>query len=212
MPNEKPDSFQCGPFEVARNPDVRGFVDKLNRLREAVDQCRIQPGVGYTVNRSTNGTVLSIKPGGAGAVPPEEDYPYKVTITKKENRFFFKITTPEGPFIGSGQGAAGDAAIANAGQELPFTPDGYFYLEASVADDLTLSNYTYTASTTLLPGYEITGDRQTKSRVLLATYLVNPGGSTGSFLLPYIKQGLVTVLLPADGYPVAVMIPPRSMF
>jgi hypothetical protein len=42
VPNEKPDSFQCGPFEVARNPDVRQFVEKLNRLREAVDACRVQ--------------------------------------------------------------------------------------------------------------------------------------------------------------------------
>lgn len=79
MPNEKPDSFQIGTFEVARNPDVRQFVEKLNRLREAVDQCRLQDGVGYTVSRSTNGTTLSIKTGTSGGATGEIDHPFKVT-------------------------------------------------------------------------------------------------------------------------------------
>ena len=91
MPNEKPDSFQCGPFEVARNPDVRTFVEKLNRLREAVDQCRIQPGVGYTVNRATNGTVLSIKTGAGGGSPPPEPHPFKVDWVKDGETYAFTV-------------------------------------------------------------------------------------------------------------------------
>lgn len=79
MPNEKPDSFQVGPFEVARNPDVRLFVEKLNRLREAIDQCRLQPGRGYDVIRSSGGTTLSIHGSGraGGSVPAL--HPWKIT-------------------------------------------------------------------------------------------------------------------------------------
>lgn len=91
MPNEKTDSFQCGPFEVARNPDVRTFVDKLNRLREAVDQCRIQPGVGYTINRGTNGTVLSIKTGSGGGSPPPEAHPFKVEWLRDGDTYAFTV-------------------------------------------------------------------------------------------------------------------------
>jgi hypothetical protein len=91
VPNEKPDSFQCGTFEVSRNPDVRQFVEKLNRLREAVDACRVQPGVGYTVNRSSGGTVLSIKAGGAGSPVPPDPYPFQVEWFKEDDEFCFRI-------------------------------------------------------------------------------------------------------------------------
>lgn len=79
MPNEKPDSYQVGAFEVARNPDVRQFVDKLNRLREAIDQCRLQDGVGYTVSRSSGGTTLSIQPAGRGGAAAPAPHPWKIT-------------------------------------------------------------------------------------------------------------------------------------
>lgn len=89
MANEKPDSFQCGPFEVARNPNVSQFVEKLNRLREAVDQCRLQPGVGYTLNRSSGGTTLSIRgQGGSVAIDP---HPFKIYARKKDNQWEAKI-------------------------------------------------------------------------------------------------------------------------
>lgn len=91
MPSEKPDSFQCGPFEVARNPDVRTFVEKLNRLREAVDSCRLQPGVGYTLTRSPGGTTLSIKAGGGGGTAQEEPYPWKVTMGSDEDGLYYTV-------------------------------------------------------------------------------------------------------------------------
>jgi len=90
MPSEKPDSFQCGAFEVAKNPNVSQFVEKLNRLREAVDQCRIQPGVGYDVNRSTGGTTLSIKKGQCGVVAPDI-HPFKIYAQSKDKKWQAKI-------------------------------------------------------------------------------------------------------------------------
>jgi hypothetical protein len=90
MPSEKPDSFQCGPFEVASNPNVSQFVEKLNRLREAVDACRIQPGVGYTLNRSSGGTTLSISTGQGGVVAIDP-YPFKIYARKKNNQWEAKI-------------------------------------------------------------------------------------------------------------------------
>lgn len=80
MASDKPDSFGVGAFEVVPKADVRTFVEKLNRLREAVDQCRLQPGAGYDVQRSTNGTTLSIRPQAGGAVPAET-YPWKVSLS-----------------------------------------------------------------------------------------------------------------------------------
>ena len=90
MASDKPDSFQCGPFEVASNPNVSQFVEKLNRLREAVDQCRLQPGVGYTLNRSSGGTTLSINAGHGGVVAIDP-YPFKIYARKKNNQWEAKI-------------------------------------------------------------------------------------------------------------------------
>lgn len=106
---QKPDSFQCGPFEVARNPDVRTFVDKLNRLREAVDSCRLQPGVGYTFSRSANGTVLNIQPrtGGGGT---EDVFPFQVTFTIRDEEVFFRVH-PE-------SGTVGNLEVERLGEEI----------------------------------------------------------------------------------------------
>jgi hypothetical protein len=101
MPSDKADSFQCGPFEVSRNPDVRQFVEKLNRLREAVDQCRVQPGVGYAVNRSSGGTVLSIKTGGGSAEAPIR-HPWKVELGTDASGYFFRVEKQS--FLSSGPG------------------------------------------------------------------------------------------------------------
>lgn len=101
MPSEKPDSFQCGPFEVAKNPDVRQFVDKLNRLREAVDSCRLQPGKGYRINRSVNGTTLDISSSGAGATAPEQ-YPWRVSARKNNGKTEFFVHS-EGSVLDASQ-------------------------------------------------------------------------------------------------------------
>jgi hypothetical protein len=89
MASEKPDSFQCGPFEVSRNPNVAQFVDKLNRLREAVDSCRIMPGVGYTFNRSPGGTTLSIKTGSGATL--DNRHPFKVSSKIKDNSLYVYV-------------------------------------------------------------------------------------------------------------------------
>lgn len=67
MAFDQPDSFQIGTFEVRRNPSPQELAEKLNRLREAVDQIRIQPGPGYLINRTRGGTTLQIlsRPGGS---------------------------------------------------------------------------------------------------------------------------------------------------
>jgi hypothetical protein len=90
MASEKPDSFQCGPFEVARNPNISQFVEKLNRLREAIDQCRIQPGVGYKLSRSSGGTTLSINTGQSGSVATDP-HPFKIYARKKNNQWEAKV-------------------------------------------------------------------------------------------------------------------------
>jgi len=124
VPNEKPDSFQCGSFEVARNPDVRQFVDKLNRLREAVDACRLQDGVGYTVSRSTNGTVLSIKPSTGGTVVAERDHQFKVSVRTKDGQTQFRVFRESFLFWTTG-GAIGPETIGGLDQwlETPLPTD-----------------------------------------------------------------------------------------
>lgn len=80
MAFDQPDSFQIGPFEVRRNPSPQELAEKLNRLREAVEQCRLQPGPGYTVSRTRGGTTLQIlaRP---GAAPAANACPFGVTLT-----------------------------------------------------------------------------------------------------------------------------------
>lgn len=114
MPSEKPDSFQCGAFEVARNPDVRSFVEKLNRLREAVDQNRLQPGVGYTVSRAPGGTVLSIKPGGGSAEAPVR-HPWKVELGSDSSGYFFRVEKQS--FLSS-SGFVGFVPVGNLGVKI----------------------------------------------------------------------------------------------
>lgn len=93
--NDKPDSFRCGPFEVSARPDAAQFADKLNRLREAVDMCRLQPGVGYTINRSSNGTTLSIATGG-GTSAAVEKYPFQVTTKIKKQSVHYNVYKESG--------------------------------------------------------------------------------------------------------------------
>lgn len=89
MASDKPDSFAVGAFEVVRKADVRAFVEKLNRLREVVDSIRLQDGVGYTVNRSTNGTTLAIRPAAGGQ--PEKSHPWKVTLGRENRQYHYTV-------------------------------------------------------------------------------------------------------------------------
>ena len=78
MAFDQSDSFQIGSFEVRKNPSPQELADKLNRLREAVDQLRIQPGPGYLVNRTRGGTTLQIL-SKAGTSATTETCPFDVS-------------------------------------------------------------------------------------------------------------------------------------
>lgn len=78
----QPDSFQIGPFEVRKNPSPAELAEKLNRLREAVEQVRLQPGPGYLVNRSRGGTTLQILSGpGGGSAGVDQACPLEASLT-----------------------------------------------------------------------------------------------------------------------------------
>lgn len=90
MASDQPDSFQIGPFEVRQNPSPRELADKLNRLREAVDQVRLQPGPGYTLARSRGGTTIQIlaRPGGSSAT---ETCPFDVSLQASGANYKIKV-------------------------------------------------------------------------------------------------------------------------
>lgn len=85
MAFDQPDSFNIGPFEVRRNPSPQELAEKLNRLREAVEQCRLQPGPGYTVSRTRGGTTLQIRPSGGASLP--EACPFDVTLASSNTGY-----------------------------------------------------------------------------------------------------------------------------
>lgn len=96
MASIEADSFQIGAFAVSKNASARELADKLNRLREAVEQCRLQPGVGYTLNRGPRGTTLAIQAAGGGAAVPDP-HPWQVSVETRENRRHFRVLA--GSFI-----------------------------------------------------------------------------------------------------------------
>jgi hypothetical protein len=195
VPNEKPDSFQCGPFEVARNPDVRSFVEKLNRLREAVDQCRVQPGVGYTVNRSSGGTVLAIK-AGAGGSAPEERHPFKISVSQKEGGYVYTVADPL--YI--------TAPIGNVAEEVPFTPPSLFVIEVDVDENLQPSNGKLAALPYEQPSLAtiVVADsgQQTKARIVLGA-MVESGESF--VVRQYVKFAVGSQVANNDGYPALLL-------
>jgi len=85
----QPDSFQIGPFEVRRNPSAHELAEKLNRLREAVEQTRIQPGVGYLVNRTRGGTTLQILPQTGSSAT--ETCPFDVLLQADGSNYKIKV-------------------------------------------------------------------------------------------------------------------------
>lgn len=85
----QPDSFQIGPFEVRRNPSPQELAEKLNRLREAVEQIRIQPGPGYLVNRGRGGTTLQIL--SRGGMASTDICPFDVTLQADGANYKIKV-------------------------------------------------------------------------------------------------------------------------
>lgn len=194
MASDKPDSFQCGPFEVARNPNVSQFVEKLNRLREAVDQCRLQPGVGYTLNRSSGGTSLTIK-NNAGGVSAPLEHPFKLKIRQKQNTTFELWCNP---------GLVGDGKVKTDNTEkwVTFQNSARIYLEASISD---LSIQTLTIKTQdpnkEFKRTEISGGKQSYARISLGLYVPEYEGSKTYKIIQNVTTDIMTPLFCFSGYP-----------
>jgi hypothetical protein len=195
MANDKPDSFQCGPFVRVSNPDAGVFAEKLNKLREAVDQCRIQPGVGYTLTRSSGGTSLTIKTG-SGSTAAEDLYPFKIKVRKKDTKYQFFVTL----------GFVGDNSIiaSNIEKWVDFTPPATIYLEAKIAD-LKVTALEFKAQQYLYILEPVTiFETQIASRIAIGVYY-NPLGNENYTLIQQVKTNLALKLVCSDGYPVLLM-------
>ena len=196
MASEKPDSFQCGPFEVASNPSVTQFADKLNRLREAVDQCRLQPGVGYTLNRSSGGTTLTIKTGSGSSVA-EDVYPFKIKIRQKDKKYQFFVV----------QGSVGDNAVLVSNQEkwVDLKPPARIYLEVKLSDSKITNCLLKTSKPDeILELVSIEEGKQTKSRISIGLYL-DPEGKKSYQIVQNVKTNISTNGVCSDGYPVILL-------
>jgi len=194
MPSEKPDSFQCGPFEVASNPNVSQFVEKLNRLREAVDACRIQPGVGYNVSRSSGGTTLTIKSESVSS-PAEEDHPFKLQVRKKEDAYEFKV----GPGTVQNNGIQPDNISTWVGFN---SAPARIYLEAKISD-LEITELTFKAknSDEELKRTEIESGEQSAARITIGLYVPSSPGGTDFRVIQNVKTDIMTPLFAFNGYP-----------
>lgn len=198
MANEKPDSFQCGPFEVSRNPDVRVFVDKLNRLREAVDQCRVQDGVGYTVTRSSGGTTLSIRPSAGGTSAPLE-HPFKLSVKKKDDEHQF--------FCLQGLVGFNQTKVDNIETWVKFKAPARIYMEATIDDDLTISALTLKSQKDdeEMARTEISGGRQTTARISIGLYVPTEPGKTDYRIIQNVTTDIMTPMFCYNGYPALAM-------
>lgn len=196
MPFELADSFGCGPFVTARNPDVPQFVDKLNKLREAVDQCRIQPGVGYTLNRGPGGTTLSIKAGGGG-VSALVEHPFKLQVRIQKNKHQFYVT----------QGMVGDnkKSASNADTWVDFTtktPSARIYLEAELSEMLIEKLTLKTMEPDLeFNRAEIVDGQQKYARISIGSYVPTDKTKADYRIVQNVTTDLVTPLFCYDGYP-----------
>ena len=197
MASDKPDSFQCGPFEVARNPDVRQFVDKLNRLREAVDQCRIQPGVGYDVQRSAGGTTLSIRADKGGSMDRDE-HPFMLKVRKKDKQSQFFVT----------QGAVGsnDVRISNQEKWVDFETPANIYLEAEVKDTkitkLTLKSKKPDEE---MKRVEIANGEQKYSRISIGLYAPTEPTKKDFRVVQNVRTNILAALICSEGYPAVLL-------
>jgi hypothetical protein len=198
MAGEKPDSFQCGAFEVSKNPNVLQFVEKLNRLREAIDQCRLQPGVGYTLNRSSGGTTLSIKTS-SGIAEPAVKRPFALSIRKKDKKYEFYVTTGSVNI---------PVKIENLEKwvKIDSSVPAVIYLEVQI-NSLVVESATIksNAQNYLIKTIEMGGGKQTFARMVIGFYV---SGGNNSF---YVVQNVVTNIkltnVCYDGYPALALSP-----
>jgi hypothetical protein len=196
MANDKPDSFQCGPFETARNPNVTQFVEKLNRLREAVDQCRIQPGVGYTLTRSSGGTSLTIKTGLGSSTTPEDLHPFKIKTRQKDKKYQF--------FIGAGYVGSNSVIAKNQESWVDFEPPSKIYLEAKIVNlKITELEFKTKNHSQALEPVEI-DENQIASRITIGFYY-DPNDGKNYQLIQNVKTNILVKLKCSDGYPALIM-------
>ena len=196
MANDKPDSFQCGPFETARNPNVTQFVEKLNRLREAVDQCRIQPGVGYTLTRSSGGTSLTIKTGLGSSTTPEDLHPFKIKTRQKDKKYQF--------FIGAGYVGSNSVIAKNQESWVDFDPPSNIYLEAKIVNlKITELEFKTKNHSQALEPVEI-DENQIASRITIGFYY-DPNDGKNYQLIQNVKTNILVKLKCSDGYPALIM-------
>lgn len=193
MPSEKPDSFQCGPFSVAKNPDIVQFVEKLNRLREMVDTCRIQPGIGYTFTRSSGGTTLTIKNGsGVSAVA---DHSFKLDVRKTSTAYEFKV--------GPGTVQNNEIQPDNIDTWVEFaTAPARIYLEAEIVG-LEITSLTFLAqdSDAELLRTEVSSGEQTFARITIGLYVPTSTGGTDYRVVQNVRTDIMTPLFAYNGYP-----------
>lgn len=198
MAGEKPDSFQCGAFEVSRNPNVLQFVEKLNRLREAIDQCRLQPGVGYTLNRSSGGTTLSIKTS-SGVAEPAVKRPFALSVRKKDKKYEFYVTT----------GSLNNSVkIDNLEKwvKIDSAVPAVIYLEVKI-NNLEAGSATIKSKRQddLLKTIEMSSGKQTYARMAIGFYASSDNKSF------YVVQNVVTNIkltnVCYDGYPALALSP-----
>jgi hypothetical protein len=192
MPSEKPDSFQCGPFSVAKNPDIVQFVEKLNRMREMVDSCRIQPGIGYTFTRSSGGTTLTIKSGSSVSV---ENHSFKLDVRQASSGYEFKV--------GPGTVQNNEIAPDNIDTWVAFaTAPARIYLEAEITE-LEITSLTFLAqdSDAELLRTEISSGEQTFARITIGLYVPTTTGGTDYRVIQNVRTDIMTPLFAFNGYP-----------
>jgi hypothetical protein len=196
MPSELPDSFNCGPFVTARNPDVGLFVDKLNRLREAVDACRIQPGVGYTLTRSSGGTTLTIRD--SSGVAEQTQHPFKLKVRKNGDAYEFWAT--------QGQVGNGEVQTSNMEKWVSFKAPARIYIEAQITDlSVTSIELKTKTPTEVLKRTEIQGGKQAYARISVGLYVEATTGKKDYQVVQNVRTDIMSQLLCYNGYPALVL-------
>jgi hypothetical protein len=192
MASDRPDSFQCGSFEVATNPDVRQFVDKLNKMREAIDACRIQPGLGYLVNRSSGGTTLTIR--NSGGSPFILEHPFKLSVKQKDKKYQF--------YALNGTVGSGNVKPDNIEKWVDFKPPARIYLEAKISDlaitDITIKTQDNDST---LERTVVNGGKQTYARISLGSYIPATEGQKDYHIIQNVTTNILSPLFCYSGYP-----------
>lgn len=207
MASQKPDAFQVGSFGVVPQASPVLLAEKLNRLREAVDQCRLQPGVGYTVSRSSGGTTLSIQTAAAGGSAPEASHPWKVTLGQNDGEYFYTV---ESESILTGNFAAGVDGVQNLQGQIPLgatrLADTYFAVLRLEYDAEFIITRAFLAaySKNLFPGVILpdppTAGPQYASHTILAK--IKPDGT----VVQAVRGDLYVTLVNNQGYPAALPV------